>query len=172
MTVSAVGNSDNSRLSTIVKSTAIGMAVGYASKYALPVTKQENTVSKRTMINYCRKITNKAKVAEIKAAGVSSKAQDVFVKMIESKDKDAFYDASIKKKVKLLGGEDSVAGKEFRSIIRDVNSSSKILTKRFAKAYHHMLKEIRPSAPFVVAGAGVGFFFFFAHNVMKTDFDA
>ena len=90
MTVSAVGQNENSKLYTVVKTTAVGAALGYASKYMLPVTKQEDTISKRTMINYCRKVTNKAKVAEIKAEGVKSRAQDVFVKMIESKDKDAF----------------------------------------------------------------------------------
>lgn len=172
MTVSAVGQNDNSRLYTVVKSTAIGAAAGYAAKYILPVTKQEDTVSRRTMINYCRKITNKARVAEINSARTKTKAQDVFVKMIESKDKDAFAPKSILAKVKALGGEDSAAGKEFRGIIRDVNDLSKNLTRRFAKSYHHMLKDIRPSAPFIVAGAGIGFFAGFAHNVMKTDFDA
>lgn len=172
MTVSAVGNGDNSRLSTIVKSTAVGMAAGYASKYVLPVTKQEDTISKRTMISYCRKITNNSRVKEYQEAGVKSKAQDMFVKMIESKDKDAFLDDSIKKKVTALGGEDSLAGKEFRTIIRDVNNSASMLAKRFAKIYYYVLKDIRPSAPFVVAGAGIGFLAGFAHNVMKTDFDA
>ncbi len=172
MTVSAVGQNDNSKLYTVVKSTAIGAAVGYASKYVLPITKQEDTVSRRTMINYCRKITNKERVAEFKAGGVKTKAQDAFVKMIESKDKDAFSLSSINKKVRALGGEDSAAGKEFRCIIRDVNEVSKSLTRRFAKSYHYMLKDIRPSAPFIVAGAGIGFFTGFANNVMKTDFYA
>ena len=139
MTVSAVGQNENSKLYTVVKTTAVGAALGYASKYMLPVTKQEDTVSRRTMINYCRKITNKARVAEINSSGTKTKAQDVFVKMIESKDKDAFSLTSIKKKVKALGGEDSAAGKEFRGIIRDVNDLSKNLTKRFAKSYHFML---------------------------------
>ncbi len=172
MTVSAVGQNENTKLYTVVKTTAVGAALGYASKYMLPVTKQEDTISKRTMINYCRKVTNKAKVAEIKAEGVKSRAQDVFVKMIESKDKDAFAPKYIAAKVKALGGENSAYGKEFRAIIRDVNDLSKNLTRRFAKSYHHMLKDIRPSAPFIVAGAGVGFFAGFAHNVMKTDFYA
>ena len=172
MTVSAVGQNENSKLYTVVKTTAVGAAVGYASKYMLPVTKQEDTINRRTMVNYCRKITNKARVAEIKAEGIKSKAQDVFVKMVESKDKDAFSLSGIQKKVQALGGENSAAGKEFRAIIRDVNNLSRNLTIRFAKSYHHMLKDIRPSAPFIVAGAGVGFFAGFAHNVMKTDFYA
>ena len=172
MTVSAVGQNENTKLYTVVKTTAVGAALGYASKYMLPVTKQEDTISKRTMINYCRKVTNKAKVAEIKAEGVKSRAQDVFVKMIESKDKDAFTSKSLSAKVKSLGGENSIDGKEFRGIIRNVDQMSKSLTRRFITAYHVMLKIKRPTVPFLVAGAGIGFLTGFAHNVMKTDFDA
>jgi NAD-dependent DNA ligase len=91
MTVSAVGQNDgSSRLNTIIKSTAAGTAAGYAMKYLWPVTEQENDISSRTMINYCRKLTNKAKVQAINSIGVKSKAQDYFVKMIESGDKEAF----------------------------------------------------------------------------------
>lgn len=171
MTVSAVGQTENnSKLFTIIQTTAAGSVAGYASKYILPVTKQENTISKRVMLNYCRKITNKAKVAEFNALGdKKTPAQDTFVKIVENKDNDAFAYSAIKNKVKALGGENSIAGKEFRSIIREVNSVSNNLTRQFSKAYHFMLKDIRPAAPFVVTGAGIGFFAGFAHNVFKTD---
>ena len=109
---------------------------------------------------------------EARGNGVKSKAQDVFIKMIDSNDKDAFTSKSISAKVKALGGENSVAGKEFRGIIRNVDEMSKSLTRRFTTAYHVMLKIKRPAVPFLVAGAGVGFLTGFAHNVMKTDFDA
>lgn len=172
MTVSAVGQQDNSKLNTIIKSTAAGMAGGYALKYLYPVQKQEDFINRRWMINYCRKVTNKAKVQEFKNNGVKSKAQDVFVKMIESKDKDAFTSKNIAARVKALGGEESFAGKEFRGIIRNVNELSKELTRNFAKGYHVMLKLKRPAVPFLVAGSGVGFLAGFAHNVFKMDFDA
>ena len=173
MTVSAVGQSDNSKLYTVIQTSAAGAVAGYAAKYILPVTKQENTINTRTMFNYCRKITNKAKVADFNSLGTQkTQAQDAFIKMAESKKKDAFSFESIKNNVKTLGGEDSVLGKEFRSIIREVNSVSKNLTRQFAKAYNFMLKDIRPAAPFVVAGAGIGFFAGFAHNVFKTDINA
>ena len=48
MTVSAVGQTDNSKLFTIVQTTTAGAVAGYASKYILPVTKQENTINTRT----------------------------------------------------------------------------------------------------------------------------
>ena len=53
-----------------------------------------------------------------------------------------------------------------------LNETSKNITRRFMTAYHVMLKIKRPAIPFLVAGAGVGFLTGFAHNVMKTDFDA
>ncbi len=175
MTVSAVGQSENSRLSTIVKSTAIGTAAGYSLKYLWPVTKQEDDFNRRTVINYCRKVTNKQCVEEYKSNPNPSKAQDMFIKMIETEDKtkkDAFSLSNITKKVNQLGGEDSAAGREFRNIIRYVNETSKDMTKRFATAYHVMLKLRRPATPFLVVGAGLGFLAGFAHNVMKDDVDA
>lgn len=173
MTVSAVGQNDgSSRLNTIVKSTAAGTAAGYAMKYLWPVTKQENDITPRTMINYCRKLTNKAKVQEINGLGVKTKAQDYFVKMIESGDKEAFKEEKIKERIAKMGGEDSAAGKEFRGIIRNVNETASQMTKRWAVAYKVMLKHIRPTVPFLVAGAGIGFFTGFTHNVMKCDYNA
>lgn len=173
MTVSAVGQTDNSKLFTIVQTTTAGAVAGYASKYILPVTKQENNINKRAMLNYCRKITNKAKVADLNSLGdKKSAAQDAFIKMAESKDKQAFSSDAIKNTVKNLGGEDVVSGKEFRSIIREVNSVSKNLAKQFAVSYNFMLKKIRPAAPFIFVGAGTGFFAGFAHNVFKSDVNA
>ena len=46
------------------------------------------------------------------------------------------------------------------------------MTKRWAVAYRVMLKNIRPTVPFLVAGAGIGFFTGFSHNVMKCDYNA
>lgn len=174
MTVRAVGQNDNnnSRLGVVVKSTAVGTAAGYAMKWLWPIQKQEDTINRRAIINYCRKITNKAKVQEFNNMGIKTKAQDVFVKMIESGDKDAFTNESLAKKVAILGGEASIDGKEFRGIIRNVNESSREMMKRFAVSYHIMLKKIRQPIPFLVAGAGIGFFTGFTHNVMKCDYNA
>ena len=79
MTVNAVGKSDN--LYTIIQTTAAGSVAGYASKYILPVTKQENSISKSSMLNYCRKITNKAKIADLETLGnKKTLAQDTLSK--------------------------------------------------------------------------------------------
>ncbi len=175
MTISAVGQNENNHLNTIVKYTAAGTAGGYALKYLWPVTQQENDFNPRTVINYCRKVTNKNCISEFKKKKQMNAAQDMFVKMIENEDKikkDAFNYNNITKKVKALGGEYSAEGKEFRNIIRYVNETSKNMTRKFASAYHIMLKFKRPAVPFLVAGAGAGFLAGFAHNVLKDDISA
>jgi hypothetical protein len=169
MVVSAIGQEQNSSLSTIIKSTAIGTAAGYSLKYLWPVTPQEDDFNRKVMINYCRKVTNKAKAEDLRANGIKTLAQDCFVKMIDSKDKNAFNSDSLAKKVAQLGGENSFAGKEFRAIVRNVNETSNQMFKRWGTAYHIMLKVKRPTIPFLVAGAGVGFLAGFTHNILKTD---
>ena len=173
MSVSAIGPKDNSSLSTVVQTSVAGAVAGYASKYLLPVTKQENNLSKRTIVNYCRKVTNKAKMAEFNSLGdKKTVAQDEFIKLACSKNKDAFSFSNITERVENIGGEDSIAGKELRAIIRNVNEHSGEMTRRFSKAYRGMLKDIRPAVPFIAVGTGIGFFAGFAHNVLKTDYIA
>jgi hypothetical protein len=167
--ISAVGQEQNSQLSTIIKSTAVGAGTGYALKYIWPVTKQEDDFNRRVMINYCRKVTNKAKAEDLRANGIKSPAQDAFVRMINAKSKDAFSAENLTKQVKTLGGEESLAGKEFRAIVRNVNEASSHMFKRWGTAYHIMLKVKRPAVPFLVAGAGVGFLTGFTRNVLKMD---
>lgn len=186
MTVTRVGQQDNtsSRLSTIVKSTAAGTVAGYATKWIWPVMKQEDTIDKKAMFNYCRKVTNRAKAKEFAALADKSLAQDSFIEMANKgytnivKDdgrklkKSLFTADEIAKRVDALGGENSVAGKELKGIIRGVNEQSKQMMRRFSTSYGIMLKKIRQPIPFLVAGAGVGFFTGFTHNVMKTDYYA
>lgn len=169
MTVNAVGQNDNSRLYTVIKSTAIGTVAGYSLKYFWPVTTQEDNVNKRTMLNYWRKITNRNKAAEIKASGITSPAKDMFLSMVDSKEKGIFSMSDIHKRVIQLGGKKSADGKEFREIIRNVDEVSKKITRHFARAHKINLKLKRPPIPFIIAGAGVGFFSGFIHNIMNSD---
>lgn len=169
MTVRAVGRDDYSHIGTIVASTAVGAGTGYALKYLWPVTKQEDDFNSKVMTNYCHKITNRAKMKEFNEMPQRTKAQDCFVKMIESGDKEAFQFDKLAKKVEGLGGESSSAGKEFRGIIRTVNEASAQMLKRWNTAYRMMLKIKRPVVPFIVAGAGVGFLTGFTHNVLRSD---
>lgn len=169
MTVRPIGQSEHSNMSTIIASTAIGTGSGYALKYLYPVTKQEDDFNSKIMTNYCHKITNRAKAKEFNEMSSRTKAQDCFVKMIESGDKEAFQFDKLAKKVEILGGENSVAGKEFRGIIRTVNETSAQTLKRWNTAYKMMLKIKRPVVPFLVAGAGMGFLAGFTHNILRTD---
>lgn len=61
------------------------------------------------MLNYCRKVTNRAKADDFRGNGVKSKAQDVFIKMIDANDKDAFSSKSIAKKIKALGWRKNIS---------------------------------------------------------------
>ena len=170
MTVSAVGQRDHSHLNTIIRSTAVGTAAGYAAKYLWPVTEQEATLSdKKGLLNYCRKYTNRAIAREYRGNKDITVAQDAFVKMVDANEKDAFKTEKLAQKVLALGGEDSKHGKEFRGIIRNVNESSNQAFRRWFIAYKHTLKKVRPVVPFLVTGAGIGFLTGFTHNVLKTD---
>lgn len=189
MVVTRVGQQDNTstRLNTIVKSTAAGTVAGYATKWIWPIMRQEDNMDRRAMFNYCRKVTNKAKAKEFKLLADRTPAQDSFIEMsdkgyqnvtLQYGDKprnvkqSLFTADEIAKRVDALGGENSVSGKELRSIIRGVNEQSKQMMRRFSTSYGIMLKKIRQPIPFLVAGAGVGFFTGFTHNVMKTDYYA
>ena len=186
MTIRAIGQNDgNTQLNTIVKSTAAGTAAGYAAKWIWPVMKQEDKLDKRALVNYCHKVTNKAKSYEFEKLAHKTKAQKEFMDMVKTGYENTtmrkgeipirltvFSKEGIAKRVAKLGGENSASGKELRSIIRNVNESSKQMLNRFATSYGIMLKKIRQPIPFLVAGAGVGFFTGFTHNVMKTDYYA
>lgn len=169
MAIRAVGQNEHSHIGTIVGSTAVGAGAGYALKYLYPITEQEKLFSNHGLTNYCHKETNKAKVLEFRELAVRTKAQDEFIRMIETGDKEAFIPKNITKKVELLGGESSVAGKEFRGIIRTVNEASAHMRAVLDPAFKIALKLKRPAVPFLVAGAGVGFLTGFTHNVLKAD---
>lgn len=169
MTVNAVGKNDNRNLNTVVKSTAVGAATGYSLKYLWHVNKQEADISSKRFINLGRKIANEAKLEKLNALPERTPAQDTFIKMAKSPDKDTFSFSNITKKVAKLGGEDSVAGKELRSIIRDANTSADQMFRRLSSAYRVMLKNKRPAVPFLVAGAGAGFITGIMKNVMRND---
>ena len=173
MTVKAIGQNQDSCIYTIVKSTAVGTAGGYAMKYLWPIVKQEETISKRDWVNFSRKQANAEKVKMFQSYKKMTPAQDAFVKMIDadkgSKVKTSFSPDNISSIIKKLGGEDSVAGKELKAIIKTTNDAAHNLAKDLIINYRRTLKSKRPVIPFLVAGAGIGFIAGFMHNVAKTD---
>lgn len=113
-----------------IKSAAIGAGIGYAAKYALPLTTQEMDSDYRHVVNLIKRSTMKSKVEflhEIENLSVKSLAHDAYIK------------------------------------------SSKDFAKRGICTYNLALKKIRPTVPFVAAGAVIGLVTSFVHNVFKTD---
>lgn len=89
-----------------------------------------------------------------------------------SKLTNVFATENIASIVKNLGGEDSVAGKEFRRIIKEVDQDASKVSRKILKACHNTLKENRYTAPLVIAGAAAGFGAAFIHNVLSTKTEA
>ena len=113
-----------------IKSAAIGGAVGYAAKWALPLTAQEMDEDYKKIVRTIKANTARTRrefVKGIKDLPEKSLAQDAFLK----------------------------SSKEF--------ANNSICT------YNKALKQIRPAAPFIIAGAVTGLVTSFVHNVFKTE---
>ena len=120
----------NSSLGHGIKSAIIGGAVGYAAKYALPLTSQEMDSDYNRVVHLIKKNAVKAKqdfFAEIKDLPTRSLAHDTYI------------------------------------------NSAKKFAKHNICAYDTALKKIRPTAPFVIAGAVTGLVSSFVYNVFRTD---
>lgn len=120
----------NSSLGHGIKSAIIGGAVGYAAKYALPLTSQEMDSDYKRVVHLIKKNAVKAKqdfFAEIKDLPTRSLAHDTYI------------------------------------------NSAKKFAKHNICAYDTALKKIRPTAPFVIAGAVTGLVSSFVYNVFRTD---
>lgn len=120
----------NSSLGHGIKSAIIGGAVGYAAKYALPLTSQEMDADYKRVVHLIKKNAVKAKqdfFAEIKDLPTRSLAHDTYI------------------------------------------NSAKKFAKHNICAYDTALKKIRPTAPFVIAGAVTGLVSSFVYNVFRTD---
>ena len=120
----------NSSLGHGIKSAIIGGAVGYAAKYALPLTSQEMDSDYKRVVHFIKKNAVKAKqdfFAEIKDLPTRSLAHDTYI------------------------------------------NSAKKFAKHNICAYDTALKKIRPTAPFVIAGAVTGLVSSFVYNVFRTD---
>lgn len=120
----------NSSLGHGIKSAIIGGAVGYAAKYALPLTSQEMDSDYKRVVHLIKKNAVKAKrefFTEIKELPTRSLAHDTYI------------------------------------------NSAKKFAKHNICAYDTALKKIRPTAPFVIAGAVTGLVSSFVYNVFRTD---
>lgn len=119
----------NSCLPDGFKSATIGAAAGFISKYALPLTEQEQDADYKAIIEDIKSQASKSKnefLASIKGNPQRTLAQDAYVKTSEKFVKHNIY------------------------------------------AYDMALKKIRPTAPFVIAGAAAGLLYSFVKNVFSV----
>lgn len=171
MTIEAIhSNNDNGMLSTVVKASSIGAGLGYMAKYTLPVQSEEKDARYMQVQKIARAESAKIKADTIQAIrDVKNKslAQDTFIKMLDNNEK--INSTNIRKKIKKLGGANSVDAIEFKNIISGINESAADLTRRCKRIYNGVIKRSRPTSPFIAAGALSGLFIGIAHNVLKTN---
>ncbi|MBP3924426.1 hypothetical protein J6E39_04210 [bacterium] len=171
MTIEAIHSSnDNGMLSTVVKASSIGAGLGYLAKYTVPVHADEKDARYHQVMKITRVESAKIKadaIEDIRNVKNKSLAQDTFIKMIDNKEK--ITSENINKKIKKLGGENSVDAIEFKNIISGINESAADLTRRCKRIYSGIIKKSRPASPFIAAGALSGLFIGIAHNVLKTN---
>lgn len=172
MAVRAIQTNENNNLSTVVKATCVGATLGYASKYVLPITTQEKEDKNyHETIKIAREQAKKLKgdfIDEIRSIPNKSLAQDQFLKIVDSQELD-IKPATFHSAIETLGGENSVNAIEFKNIISRINEAAIKRANTIISVYKGYLKRIRPTAPFIVAGALTGLFAGVAHNILKTE---
>jgi metal-dependent amidase/aminoacylase/carboxypeptidase family protein len=172
MTIRAIQSNENDNLSTVVKASAVGAALGYASKYVLPITTQEREDKNyHETIKIAREQSKKLKgefIEEIRNIPNRSLAQDQFLKIVDV-DKPVIKPSIIKEAMAKLGGTDSVNAIEFKNILARMNETAIKRANTIISVYEGYVKRIRPTAPFVVAGALTGLFAGVTHNILKTE---
>lgn len=119
MSVSAVKNYENKNpLSTVLLSTAIGGGIGYYSKTAIGLTKNEKKdINYKAIVNSSRKSVNRNKVNSFKILKQRTEAQDAFIKMVDNKT--PFKHPTIKDLAERLGGEATETGKKVLAKINE-----------------------------------------------------
>jgi len=119
MGVSAVQNYENRNpLSTVILSTAMGGGIGYCSKTAIGLTKNEKKdINYKAIVNASRKDVNQKKAASFKINKQRTEAQDAFIKMVDNKE--PFKSPTVKDLAERLGGESTELGKKILGIINN-----------------------------------------------------
>lgn len=125
MSVSAVKSYENkNQFSTVLLSTTLGAGIGYYSKTAIGLTKNEkNDLNYRAIVNSSRKSVNQNKVNSFKVLKQRTEAQDAFIKMVDNKK--PFKNPTLKDLAERLGGEATETGKK---VLAAINSGKEGLT--------------------------------------------
>lgn len=154
MVVNAVQNKDNPPRIGYIKALVSGSVVGYSLKYMLPVGSHEkNDDSYKYALRQARTETRKDReqfIAKIRNSKIRTQAEDLFIKMRDNKEKIALNETQ---------------KADVKKIISGICSNSEKLFKRKQNAINAVIKDIRPTLPFVMAGAIVSLITAVTYNV-------
>ena len=120
----------------------------------------------KKILGFSRKAANKRAMNKFAKAPSLSPAQDEFVKLATSVDKEAFAKTKVANIIKKLGETD---GAELSKIIKNVNDEAVKGAKIRTVFERFKVKNRREVIPFLLAGAGLGFLFGVTRNVFRTD---
>ena len=140
MSVSAVQKYENkSPLSTVLLSTAIGGGIGYYSKTAIGLTKNEKKdINYKAIVNSSRKSVNLNKANSFKILKQRTEAQDAFIKMIDNKE--PFKNPTLKDLAERLGGETTETGKK---VLAEINGKADLTFDELVKNLGEGSKEAK-----------------------------
>ena len=161
----------------IIEGAAIGTVVGYAGKYALPLTHEEKNsdeyikvsskvAREKTQYNFR---TDKF-ISTLKAKEERTAAENAFIKLFEGlKDGDNVKKSSIKNAIKELTEKHPDQVIAFKRLCKKTSDIAEKTAKQCMNAYDLTTKHIRPTGFFLVAGAVTGGFIALVHDILKTE---
>jgi hypothetical protein len=179
MKVELINSNDrrNNTFATLTKGAVAGAAVGYVSKYALPLTQEEKNSDE--YIKVTSKIRNNKNafnirtasiINELKERNVRSLAEDEYVKLFDGmKEGDKVKTSRIIKAIKTLEAKNPKEALAFKKMCKEACNVAKKSAKQCERAYNLVTKHLRPTAFFVATGALVGGFATTINNLLKTD---
>ena len=168
---------NNGVMSPMINGGIAGAAVGYAAKYALPLTTEEKNTDE--YIKVSNKINEQKLeynfrvrkfVNELNAKEGKSVAEEQFAKMFAGfKDGDTVGLAKLKKFISNIGKKHPEALDEFKQICKKSRKIADETASQCLKAYNLITKHMRPTGFFVLTGAAVGAVASVASSILRTD---
>lgn len=154
MAVNAIQNKDNPPRIGYIKALISGSVVGYSLKYMLPVGSHEkNDADYKYALKQARIETKKDReqfISRIRESKTRTQAEDLFIRMRDNKEKIALNETQ---------------KADVKKIVSGICSNSEKLFKRKQSAINAVIKDIRPTLPFVMTGAIVSLLTAVTYNV-------
>jgi hypothetical protein len=168
MPVSAIQSceyeSNYGNFSNVAAGTVAGGLLGYAAKYALPLTIEEHRDASAANVEL--HALNRA---------LSETRSDLNKSLFKTLEHDIFEKIEKKGAVDVKDIEDVFKAlpegqkKELHIVKNKINDSYLKWLEKYSHFEKWNLKKIRPAVQFIAAGAAIGFIAAFARNVFKTD---